>query len=199
MDGSRVHPPEEDGIGEQGVIMRKLIDLRWTGPTVRFQLVLLLLAAVVLVPTTASAHHREAFDEPLGFYVTGLCVEPEPEPYVEVSGAVVMMLEQEYETEVNRLGVIWRYYERLHPTGIPNPNAEWTLMQVKRDSVSTSQSRILSSWFSNRIGWSDDVDKRLVVTGQWGSIHGGIVTHKKLVAEWDYFAEGDRCYAYQSE
>ena len=197
MDGSRVHHPEEDGIGEQGVIMRKLMELSWTGLAVRFQLVLLFLAAVVLVPTHASAHHRQVFDEPLGFYVTGICMEPEPEPYLEVSGAVVLTLEREFETEIARMRVIWRYYTKEHPSGIPDPDAEWVLTDVKRDSVLTSQSRILSSWFSNRLGWSEDLDKRLTVTVQWASYLGQVATHRKLVSQWSYFAEGDRCYAYQ--
>ncbi len=179
--------------------MRKLIHLGWTGRTMRFQLVLVLLGVVVLVPSGASAHHREVFDEHLGFYVTGICMEPEPEPYLEVSGAVVLTLEKEFETEIGRMRVIWRYYTKAHPSGIPDPDADWVLADVKRDSVSTSQSRVLSSWFSNRVGWSEDLDKRLTVTVQWASYLGEVATHRKLVSQWSYFAEGDRCYAYQPE
>jgi hypothetical protein len=171
---------------------------RLLGEIIRVMLASLAVGVVMLPVSAASAHHRDAFNEPLGLSVTGVCVEPEPEPYVEVGGAVVLTLENEHETAISLMRIVWRYYERLHPNGIRNPQSKWTLAQVERDSVYTSQSHILSSWFSNRLGWADDLDKRLVVTVQWHSFLGDVVSHRIVVSEWKYFRQppDSRCYSY---
>jgi hypothetical protein len=127
--------------------------------------------AVVLIPATASAHHRQYDD--FYFGLSGSCPEyPDTEVgvrgYADVGGPVV------------RAEVVWRLYEAATGEGVPFDGYIW-LRMVAREFEDDSG---VSSSFSSSPRPAESVRLLLTATARWHTIHGEVVRHTRKAAEW---------------
>jgi hypothetical protein len=131
----------------------------------------LLTLALVFIPATASAHHRQYGD--LSFDLSGSCPEYS-EAEVGVRGYAVVAGER-----VERAEVVWRLYEAATGEGVPF-DGYW-LRMVAREFEDDSG---VSSSFSSSPRPAESVRLLLTATARWHTIDGEVVRHTRRVAEW---------------
>lgn len=122
--------------------------------------------AVVLIPATASAHHRQYDD--FYFGLSGSCPEyPDAEVgvrgYADVGGSVV------------RAEVVWRLYEV----------ASDGYMRLRMVAREFEDDIGVYSSFSSSPRPAESVGQLLTATARWHTFDGEVVRHTRKAAEWN--------------
>ena len=131
----------------------------------------LLTLAVVLIPATASAHHRQIGDS--YFDLSGSCPEY-PDGEVGVRGYA------DAGGPVGRSEVVWRLYQEPTGEGVPFDGYHW-LRMVAREYEDDAG---VSSSFSSSPQPAESVRLLLTATARWYTGDGEVVRHTRKAAEW---------------